>query len=672
MFLRSSLRLSWFLVVAAAVLIAAQWTAPLLHAQIFDATNLRQPVQMGMTWLVHAGDNPTYAQPGFDDSRWTRFDPNTSLAALFPSDRPKVVWYRLHVKVAPNETGLALEESGISSAFEIYVNGQRLISVGRVSPFVADTFEARLLKRIPDAAIATGSLVIALRVHITPYEWALGFPGLYTANLVLGQNDAVASQIWLTVIGGNAITWFFRVTGLGLAIVALALFFAQPRQREYLWIFLAFGTITLELPLELYRQFHTMPAAWDYANAALYIWIYISITLMYFAFLRVPIGKWVQVLLALVILAQLVSSTNQAGEGGSWLSLLSTSVPSAILFAGVIPVLLVIHMRRGNHEAGILLFPALFGALTTYLSILFNLGFQIPALAPALVRLEFAIFNPNLGPFHLDTTSLGNCFAVLSLGIIIVLRSTRTSHQQAVLEGELAAAFEVQQVILPEEVETVPGFRIESIYQPAEQVGGDFFQILPAGEGGMLAVVGDVAGKGLPAAMLVSMLVGAIRGVAEYTSDPAELLANLNERLVGRAGGFSTAVAARVGADGSVVLAGAGHLPPYLDGREVALPGALPLGVQPGARYQTVRFHIEPGSRLTFYSDGIVEAQNQDGEMFGFERALEFSTQPAAAIVAAARQFGQQDDMTVVSIERSSATVGVTALLLEPAPSPVA
>ena len=191
------------------------------------------------------------------------------------------------------------------------------------------------------------------------------------------------------------------------------------------------------------------------------------------------------------------------------------------------------------------------------------------------------------------------------------------------------------------------------LYQPAQQVGGDFFQIMPAPEGALLVVVGDVAGKGLPAAMLVSVLVGAIRGVAEYTTDPAELLANLNERLVGRGGGsFSTALVAHIAADGRVKVANAGHLPPYLDGKEVELPGALPLGVHNGARYQPTEFRFAPGERLTFYSDGVVEAQNQEGELFGFERGRELSTQPAAAIVNAARLFGQQDDITVVTIER--------------------
>ena len=186
-----------------------------------------------------------------------------------------------------------------------------------------------------------------------------------------------------------------------------------------------------------------------------------------------------------------------------------------------------------------------------------------------------------MGPFTLNLNDLSNCLFVLSLAIIIVLRSTRISHQQAFIESEMAAAREVQQIILPEQIERVPGFSIESAYVPAQQVGGDFFQILPAPEGSLLLVIGDVAGKGLPAAMLVSVLVGAIRGVAEYTSEPAELLANLNQRLVGRvAGGFSTAFAARIFPDGSVVMSNAGHLPPYLDGQEVAVSGALPLGAK--------------------------------------------------------------------------------------------
>jgi serine phosphatase RsbU (regulator of sigma subunit) len=245
---------------------------------------------------------------------------------------------------------------------------------------------------------------------------------------------------------------------------------------------------------------------------------------------------------------------------------------------------------------------------------------------------------------------------MLSLALIILLRSNRLSRRQAVMDGALAAAREVQQVILPLQDEAVPGFTVESVYKPAQQVGGDFFQILPTGDGGLLVVVGDVAGKGLPAAMLVSVLVGAIRTVASYSHEPEEILAQLNARLLGRTqGSFSTALAARIGADGSVKIANAGHLSPYLDGNEVELPGALPLGVVGGIRYESISFRLHPGSRLTFYSDGVVEAQNAQGALFGFERGCEVSTQPAADIVEAAVAHGQSDDITVVTIHRTAA-----------------
>jgi hypothetical protein len=134
-------------------------------------------------------------------------------------------------------------------------------------------------------------------------------------------------------------------------------------------------------------------------------------------------------------------------------------------------------------------------------------------------------------------------------------RHIKVRTEMAVLDAEMAAAREVQQVILPETGESFPGFKVESVYRPAQQVGGDFFQILPVGNRGLLIVVGDVAGKGLPAAMLVSMLVGSIRVAAEETHDPAVILRKLHDRLMGRTrGGFSTALAALIADDGLVTI----------------------------------------------------------------------------------------------------------------------
>jgi sigma-B regulation protein RsbU (phosphoserine phosphatase) len=280
----------------------------------------------------------------------------------------------------------------------------------------------------------------------------------------------------------------------------------------------------------------------------------------------------------------------------------------------------------------------------------------IPPISSAALHAAQLVNAFPVGVFNVGLADLGSLSFYFSLVIIIVLRSARISRQQAVLESEMAAAREVQQVILPEQIESVPGFSVESVYQPSQQVGGDFFQVLPANDGGLLVVVGDVAGKGLPAAMLVSVLVGAIRTAAEDSHNPALMLIKLNNRLLGRAsGGFSTALAAHIGADGWVSIANAGHLSPYLDGREVELPGALPLGIVSDAAYEITQFYLGPSSRLTFYSDGVIEARNPIGQLFGFDRARSMSTLPAAIIVDAAVQFGQSDDITVVAIRRAAA-----------------
>ena len=621
-----------------------------------DATSLRQPTPLGAGWLVKPGDDPAYAQPGFDDSHWLAFDANQSVKTVLPNSRPDVLWYRMHIKVEPNDRGLALEEWNIASAFEVYVNGQRLFTNGQVAPFVAYTYGARLLRRIPSDQIATGSLVIALRVHISRYEWDNADPGFYATNLILGQEDALADHMWLTVISQSAADWVTDLIGLGLGVVALALFNAQRRQWEYLWIFLQFFVTSCGLPLIFYEYFHNMPASWDLLRQPLSIASALFVVLMYFAFLRLRFGWWIRIFVGIAACGQILSMIGQKQGNLSILATVLAQFPLLFIITGIIPVLLIIHWRRGNREAGILLIPVTLQSLSIYAQVIFFFVGQIPAFAAAATRVGNSLFFIQAGPFQLSLYQCTELSYLLSLAIIMVLRSTRISRQQAVLEGEVAAAREVQQVILPEQGEAVPGFAVDSAYQPAQQVGGDFFQVLPAGDGGLLVVVGDVAGKGLPAAMLVSVLVGATRGAAEYTSDPAELLANLNERLVGREGaGYSTALVALIRADGRVSIANAGHLSPYLDGREVELHGALPLGLARGVSYEPSHFYLAPGSRVTFYSDGVVEAQNPSGELFGFERGRQLSMQPASMIVEAAKEFGQSDDITVVAITRLAA-----------------
>jgi sigma-B regulation protein RsbU (phosphoserine phosphatase) len=634
----------------------AQGNASQASHAVFDATKLREPADLDSPWLIRAGDDPAYARPDFDDSQWALFDPHGDMKSVFKTNRPEVIWYRLRVKVSPGQTGLALREENIARAFEIYVNGERVIAEGQIAPFIPYTWNAKVLELIPNRLLASGSIVVALRVHIAPSEWAGEEPGYSAGNLTIGQQTTLRRFDSLDVIGQYSCTWLDHLLLACLGLVALVLFAAQRRQTEYLWI-AALGVYAFVRSIEpVISVFYNFPLYWEALGDTLRVVVPFLWVSLYFSFIQQRIGwRW----RAILVIAGILNAFS--GIQGHYLVLplvveFLSNLLFIILLSGVIPVVLAIHWRRGNREAGILLIPAVLFSIYIYAEIGFDILFQFSGMRGQALRGLNLIDRFPAGPFSISLSNVSEILSTLALAIIMLLRSSRMSRRQAILEGELAAAQQVQQVLLPEQVEKVPGFQVESVYQPAQQVGGDFFQILPAGEGGLLVVLGDVAGKGLPAAMLVSELVGSIRGVAEYTADPAELLASLNERLVGRGGGsFSTALVAHISANGEVIVANAGHLSPYLDGREVELPGALPLGVMSGARYETTQFYLAPGSRLTFYSDGVIEAQNQQGELFGFDRARDISTQPAADIVEAAKKFGQEDDITVVTIDRHAA-----------------
>jgi serine phosphatase RsbU (regulator of sigma subunit) len=154
--------------------------------------------------------------------------------------------------------------------------------------------------------------------------------------------------------------------------------------------------------------------------------------------------------------------------------------------------------------------------------------------------------------------------------------------------------------------------------------------------------------------MLVALLVGAIRTVAQFKPDPLVLLDALNKRLLGRGDAFATCLALRIDVDGSVTLANAGHLAPYLDGKALLLEGSLPLGMLEEPEFSLLRFELRPDDRLMLLSDGVAEATDAEGNLFGFERVQELlsRTTSASEIANAAQRFGQSDDISVISVTR--------------------
>ena len=234
---------------------------------------------------------------------------------------------------------------------------------------------------------------------------------------------------------------------------------------------------------------------------------------------------------------------------------------------------------------------------------------------------------------------------------ILVRDLVRDRAEKQRLAAELAASRAVQQVLIPEEIPTVAGFQIHSVYRPYGEVGGDFYQILPVSDGGLLIAIGDVSGKGMPAAMMVSLLVGTLHALVETTTSPGQLLAGLNRLTQARShGGFTTCLILRVAADGAATFANAGHVSPYRNGIEVECENGLPLGLVAGVAYAESAFELAAGDQLTLVTDGVVEARDQAGELFGFERAATLSINSAEAIAQAAQTFGQDDDITVLTV----------------------
>jgi GAF domain-containing protein len=227
------------------------------------------------------------------------------------------------------------------------------------------------------------------------------------------------------------------------------------------------------------------------------------------------------------------------------------------------------------------------------------------------------------------------------------------ARARAAFAAELQAASTVQQLLLQDASRATPGFEVESVYLPASEVGGDFFFVSSAPDGSLTAIVGDVSGKGLTAAMRVAMILGALR--RETSHDPGEILSGLNNALIAQGQlGFTTACCVRLFLSGEFTLANAGHISPYLAGRELDTSPALPLGLVPEQTYGLRKGCLAPGERLVLLSDGVPEARSGDGELYGFERLARLTLMPAREIAEAAQRFGQEDDITVMTLAVAS------------------
>jgi hypothetical protein len=247
----------------------------------------------------------------------------------------------------------------------------------------------------------------------------------------------------------------------------------------------------------------------------------------------------------------------------------------------------------------------------------------------------------------LNTIALQTAAAIANS--LLCAEMVDAARARAAFAAELHAASTVQQLLLQSASRPTPGFHVDSVYLPASEVGGDFFFVSSAPDGSLTAIVGDVSGKGLTAAMRVAMILGVLSG--ETSHEPGTILFGLNNALIAQGLlGFTTACCIRIGLSGEYALANAGHIAPYISGRELDTPPALPLGLIADQSYELVHGQLAPDERLVLMSDGVPEARGATGELYGFERLNDLTLMPALEIAEAARVFGQEDDITVLTL----------------------
>jgi sigma-B regulation protein RsbU (phosphoserine phosphatase) len=638
-------------------LVVAVLATGTVRAQSFNLESGREPVvSLDGLWRFHTGDDRAWADPAFDDAGWPLVHAGTSWTTQGYPNYAGYAWYRFQLAAPESGRPLAVLLPRIYTGYQVYANGTLIGASGSTMPSLAPHFAADpRLFRIPPNIARERAITIAIRVweYAPIASWVGG--GTLNAGAAAGNAALLArrleeqlAQMRQPVVNPYATSLLCLVVG----ITILGLFFFRREDKEYLWfavLLLADAADALlasigfsdAIPFLLFRLTDEILGALATVAA-----------LAFFARIlharRSPLWR-------IICWAAALSPVSVAFYYFQWSSIgVSYSLQLACLLPAFlwIPIALIAASVRGDVSARLLLVPAtlLYGLqiVDSVVRISFEMGWQ-----RGWASLQINVLRR---PFPLHGADVIEDVFVLAFLMFLVRRFSLARREEARLAGEIDAARSVQALLVPAAVPETPGFRVESVYRPASEVGGDFYQVFSTEDGALLVVVGDVSGKGLPAAMTVSTLIGGLRACT--LRRPSAILAYLNRVIGGTTAGFTTCLCAHIAPEGVMSVANAGHLAPYRNGEEILLPPGWPLGLTGDADYVETTLQLYPEDTLTFLSDGVVEARDRSGELFGFERARRISGASAEEIAGAAQAFGQADDITVVRVALHGAGAG--------------
>jgi sigma-B regulation protein RsbU (phosphoserine phosphatase) len=246
-------------------------------------------------------------------------------------------------------------------------------------------------------------------------------------------------------------------------------------------------------------------------------------------------------------------------------------------------------------------------------------------------------------------------------------------RQRQRLEQELSIAREIQQALLPRGFRDFPHLAISAVNTPCHAVGGDYFDVFPMTDDRTAFVIADVAGKGIGAALLTTMLQGALTGMTLGT-DPARVFRHINDFLCQHAevGRYATMFFGTLDRQGNLDYLNAGHPSPILLRRgevsEIFTEGSYPVGLIPDAQYSAVRVTLEPDDTLVLFSDGVTEAADPEDQLFGVPRLCEalvgqhdapldqLQKRVVESVDSFSRGASQADDITLLFIRYRAAS----------------
>lgn len=630
-------------------------------------------------WQFSMGDNLAWAQPTWDDSGWATLSPDAPWGAQGHPSYTGLAWYRRHLNIIPapgTDQKFEILFPHTEDSYEVYWNGKLIGSYGSLPPHPV-WFYSNFPKSFPIAGSTSG--VLAVRVWKAPLDiFSIAEGGGIYSTPAIGDPETIS-------LHERALTWNiiqlelfeYSLVLLRVFITALCIVLWSHNRRERFFIWVAIFTAS-PVALHMLQGMFLIPFPYGLArfiNQPLYVLSNISLWFLLIWLLQLNENRKVILWTRTLAWVSMAAGTADGvlalfwGSATPWMQWADALLTSVVLLFEVVPFFLIavgLRNRSGVSRWAVAMTAFILQVLHSIADLsAFGQRFTHFALFTALV--DTPLFRIQGVEFQFEKVASLALFASILFAVYyyVLERQARSNA----LEREIQSAREIQQVLIPEVLPSLEGYAVTSAYTPAYEVGGDFFQILAHSDGSTLVALGDVSGKGLKAAMNVATIVGIMRAEVTNTSSPGEILGTLNQCLAGRMqGGFATSVVFRLESNGQVTIANAGHLPLFLNGKEFLLTPSLPLGLVNSSSFEEVRVHLQPGDQLSLYTDGLLEARNAAGELYGFERLRElFEKRPTAQQASeAAVAFGQDDDITVLTLTRLAAGEESTTLVVTP------